>query len=185
MSLNELSKQVFASTFEKMLETTPMDKIRVTHLADAAGATPQTFYYHFHDKYELAAWIYLQDYESIVEDDTQSFSAQEIMSMMARFEKRKNFYQRAFTDKSQNAIEDYVNQHSLMVSKKSVEAYQQSPLTSQQEIAILYHQHGIMGLFKDWIFDRLDMDIQQLADFQYQKVPDFLKKALSQYNPTK
>ncbi|WP_300558310.1 TetR family transcriptional regulator [Companilactobacillus sp.] len=91
MSLNELSKQAFASTFEQMLETTPMDKIRVTHLAKDAGATPQAFYYHFHDKYELAAWIYLQDYESIIEDDTQSFSAQEIMSMMARFEKRINF----------------------------------------------------------------------------------------------
>ena len=183
MALKKLSKQAFATAFEEMLKTTPMDKIRVTHMAKAAGATPQTFYYHFRDKYELVAWIYLQDYAAIVEDDTQSFSAQQIMLMMIQFKKRKSFYQKAFTDKSQNAIEEYASQHACLMAQKAVEANQQSPLTPQQAIAIAYHQHGVMGLFKDWIFDRLAMDIQQLADFQYQRTPDFLKQALQYYNP--
>ncbi|WP_239256240.1 TetR/AcrR family transcriptional regulator C-terminal domain-containing protein [Listeria ilorinensis] len=181
MSLKKLSKQAFATAFEQMIETTPMGKIRVTHLAKATGATPQSFYYHFQDKYDLAAWIYLQDYAAIVKDDTQTFSAQQIMLMMAQFEKRKTFYQKVFTDKSQNTIKEYANQHSLLMAKKAVEYYQGSPWTLQQEIAVTYHQHAVMGLFMDWIFDRLAIDIQQLADFQYQQTPDFLKEALSRY----
>ncbi|AYE60066.1 TetR family transcriptional regulator [Lactiplantibacillus plantarum] len=183
MALQELSKKAFANAFEQMLTTTPMDKIRVTHLAKAAGTTPQAFYYHFHDKYDLVAWIYLQDYATIVADDTRSFSAQQIMLMMLQFKKRKTFYQKAFTDKSQNAIEAYANQHNFLMAKNAVEFDQKSPLTRQQALAISYHQYGVMGLFKDWLFGRLEMDIQQLADFQYQRVPDFLKRAMRQYHP--
>ncbi|MDT6980597.1 hypothetical protein [Levilactobacillus zymae] len=51
-------------------------------------------------------------------------------------------------------------------------------------MAIRYHQYGVMGLFKDWIFERLDMSRSQLAEFQYQQTPDFLKRALSQQSFT-
>lgn len=181
MSLKNLSKQAFATAFEQMVQTISIDKIRVTQLAKVVGSTPQTFYYHFQDKYDLVAWIYLQDYLAIVKNSTESFSPQQIMLMMSKFESRKTFYQKAFTDKSQNAIEKYANHHSISVAKKAVQQFQKTPLTSQQEIAIIYHQYGVTGLFIDWIFNRVDMDIQQLAEFQYQQTPDFLKEALSTF----
>lgn len=184
MALKTLSQRAFATALEDLLRTIPMERIRVTQLAKLAGATPQAFYYHFRDKYDLAAWIYLQDYAAVVADEPQSFSPQQIDRMMAQFEKRKTFYQRAFTDKSQNAIEGYVNQHSYSMAQAAVERLQDGPLTTQQKMAIRYHQYGVMGLFKDWIFERLDMSRSQLAEFQYQQTPDFLKRALSQQSFT-
>lgn len=184
MALKTLSQRAFATALEDLLRTTPMERIRVTHLAKLAGATPQAFYYHFRDKYDLAAWVYLQDYATVVADESQSFSPQQIDRMLAQFEKRKTFYRRAFTDKSQNAIEGYINQHSCSMAQTAVERLQDGPLTAQQEMAIRYHQYGVMGLFKDWIFERLDMSRSQLAEFQYQQTPDFLKRALSQQSST-
>ncbi|MFB8725888.1 TetR/AcrR family transcriptional regulator C-terminal domain-containing protein [Enterococcus casseliflavus] len=181
MSLKNLSKQAFATALEQMVQTKPIEKIRVTHLSKVVGTTPQTFYYHFQDKYDLIAWIYLQDYIDIVKNHAEHFSPQQIVLMMAKFESRKTFYQKAFTDKSQNAIETYANQHSITIAKKAVEQSQQAPLTTQQKIAIIYHQYGVTGLFIDWIFNRSDMDIQQLAEFQYQQAPDFLKEALKNF----
>lgn len=182
MTLKNLSKEVFAKTLEDMLVTIPIDKIRVTQLAKKAGATPQAFYYHFHDKYDLVAWIYLQDYAEIMYNNTQAFSPQQITQLMLQFQKHKSFYQKVFTDKSQNAIDGYANQYNLSLARHAVEIYQEKPLTVEQEIAILYHQNGVTGLFKEWIYDKLSMDIQQLANFQYERTPQFLKDALSHYN---
>jgi len=101
--------------------------------------------------------------------------------LMIQFQKRKLFYQKAFSDKSQNAIEEYATSYNLALMREAVEKYQGFPMTQQQELAVIYHQHGVMGLFNDWIFDRLSMDIHMLALFQYEKTPDFLKEALSNF----
>ncbi|HDG8499629.1 TPA: TetR/AcrR family transcriptional regulator C-terminal domain-containing protein [Staphylococcus aureus] len=182
MSLRNLSKKAFAESLEQLLVNMPIEKIRVTQIAKNAGATPQAFYYHFHDKYDLVAWIYLQDYAEIMYKNTQSFSSMQIMQLMMQFQKRKSFYQKVFIDKSQNAINDYAMEYNLALVKNAVELYQGKPMTVEQEIAILYHQYGVFNLFKDWIYDRVNMDIQQLAQFLYNRTPQFLKKALSNYH---
>lgn len=182
MTLRNLSKQAFADALEKMILTTDIEKIRVTQLAKVAGATPQAFYYHFQDKYDLVAWIYMQDYAKITNEPNTEFSSLQIMKLMLQFQTRKSFYQKAFTDKSQNAIENYANKYNTDLVRKAVEQYQGFPITIEQEIAAQYHQYGVTGLFIDWIFDRITMDIQQLDTFQYNMTPDFLKEALSSFN---
>ncbi len=41
-------------------EKKPIDKIRITEICQSAEIERSTFYYHFKDKYELAAWIFFQ-----------------------------------------------------------------------------------------------------------------------------
>lgn len=181
MALNQLSKAAFAKSLEEMIETTPIERIRVTKIAEQTNTSPQAFYYHFRDKYDLIAWIYLNDYAEVMYNNKEPFSPEQIIQFMTQLYKRKTFYQKAFTDKSQNAIEDYMIEYNLDLTKKAVERYQQSPLTPQQQIAILYHQYGVIGLFKDWINDKINMDLEHLAQFQYERTPEFLKNALSHY----
>ena len=47
------TKKLIMSTFQKMLEELPFDKITVSALVKRAGISPNTFYYHYRDIYAL------------------------------------------------------------------------------------------------------------------------------------
>lgn len=177
-----LSKRHFADTFERMLADTPIEKIRVTHLAKAAGTSPQAFYYHFQDKYDLVAWIYLQDFNQVSQQTTKDFSQKQLADMLEAIQQRKDFYQKAFTDHSQNAITAFAIAHMMAHIRIAVADWQGSPITTDQELAARYHQYGVFGLFIDWLFDRLSLTMDQVAHFQYQQMPSFLKEALATYD---
>lgn len=52
------AKLALASALKDALATTPLAKVTVSGLAAAAGVNRQTFYAHFADVYDLAAWVF-------------------------------------------------------------------------------------------------------------------------------
>ena len=58
MPKSELTKRAIAASFHELLETTPLEKVTVSAIAERTGINRQTFYYHFHDIYDLLSWIY-------------------------------------------------------------------------------------------------------------------------------
>jgi len=55
------AKLALVSAFKDALRTTRLSKVTVTGLAAAAGVNRQTFYTHFIDVYDLAAWVFTAD----------------------------------------------------------------------------------------------------------------------------
>ena len=47
------TKQQFADALSALLERKSLDRITVSDITDECGLNRQTFYYHFHDIYEL------------------------------------------------------------------------------------------------------------------------------------
>ncbi len=102
--------------------------------------------------------------------------------MTQHMKERKTFYQRAYNDHSQNAIDRYINRFNIENSINIVKAVSGADeLTEEQIIAIKYHAYGVIGLFHEMIFDELNVDVDKLSAFQYEKTPDFLKQAFEQY----
>ena len=58
------TKDQLADALEALMEAKPLDDIRVTEVIDAVGTSRQTFYRHFHDKYDLMEYCYLRMYEN-------------------------------------------------------------------------------------------------------------------------
>ena len=53
--------------------------------------TPQTFYYHFHDKNDLAAWVFLHDFAYIVDDAEPEYSPERNTEINKHMEFRSFF----------------------------------------------------------------------------------------------
>lgn len=64
MANSDITKKALAAAFRQLLETTPFEKITVTAIADECGVNRQTFYYHFHDVYDLIGWTMDHDIEA-------------------------------------------------------------------------------------------------------------------------
>jgi len=67
MSLS--TKHALADSFKKLLSKRSFDKITVKDIVEDCGVNRQTFYYHFHDIYDLIEWIF-QDAEDNLNQDS-------------------------------------------------------------------------------------------------------------------
>jgi AcrR family transcriptional regulator len=52
------TKRAISNSFSELLSKTTFDKITVRDIVENCGLNRQTFYYHFHDIYDLAEWTF-------------------------------------------------------------------------------------------------------------------------------
>ena len=182
MQMEDRTKIMFAETLEEMLRETSLSQIRVTKLCERCGATPPTFYYYFHDKYELVAWIYLKDVVSGTSIPSTDYTPELLDNMNKQIESRKLFYQKAFDDSSQNSIEKYIIDFNLQIADDAYANVSHGRTMSFEQFTELkYHQYGVLGLFREWLFGTGDITSAQMSKFLFTKTPDFMKTAYSQY----
>ncbi|MBQ3404269.1 MAG: TetR/AcrR family transcriptional regulator C-terminal domain-containing protein [Oscillospiraceae bacterium] len=179
MPMKDRTKLMFADALEELLKTTTLEKLRVSHLCEYCGTTTPTFYYYFHDKYELVAWMFLMDFAGEVGDKPPGYSLDVLISMTKRMEKRKAFYQKAFSDRSQNSIVDYMTDFNIQIAAEAVKyATGAEGLSRDQLFALKYHNYGIMGIFRDWLFEG-EFTVEEFNQRLYERTPDFLKEAFA------
>lgn len=126
-----------------MVAQMPLSKVRVLELCRRCGTTPQAFYYHFHDKYELVARMYLQDSLS-AGTQGERYSPQALERANRSFQKGRSFYRRYYSERVQNSIADYLFESAIEIGRAAM-AKAGVVMTRGQELAVRYHCYGIVG----------------------------------------
>lgn len=181
MRMKDRTKVMFAEELEQMLGTVSLDQVRVVDLCRRCGATPPTFYYHFKDKYDLAAWIYFCDISDIFGDREPEYSPARLAASLELMEKRRGFYKKVFAENSQNSIVKYGMRYMERMVRDVLLAAAGAEPTRAQMLAARHHTYGIFGLQQEWIFGESDLSAAELAEFLYAHTPDDLKAAFKTY----
>ncbi|MDO4620696.1 MAG: TetR/AcrR family transcriptional regulator C-terminal domain-containing protein [Lachnospiraceae bacterium] len=183
--MKDRTKYLYAEHLTEMLKEKTFDKIRVTELVKRSGTTPPTFYYHFKDKYELVAWMYLRDFSDVVGYEEAEYSPERLARIMQKMEGKRAFYKKVFASDSQNSIANYIHNLALALAKDALQQAGAEKLTEEQELAIAYHNYGIQGLLREWVLSDKPVNTMTLATLMYHKTPDFLKESFAQvaYEP--
>ena len=188
MNLRKRTKVLIASTLEDMLESIPLSRIRVTALCEKADINPQVFYYHFKDKYDVVAWIFLEDYEAAFESGSERPSSrEELEDMMARqFEnlwKRRKLYEKLLEDKSQNSLRDYIHERDVTVGTEAIKhSLGLQKLDFPTEYMVRFASHGGIGTTFEWLKGRIEASPSEMAKAQMELFPPQLVDAYLQKN---
>lgn len=59
--MTNLTKRAMADALKKLLQKRKLEHITVQDVADEANVSRKTFYYHFHDIYDLVEWLLLEE----------------------------------------------------------------------------------------------------------------------------
>lgn len=88
------TEQAIIATFIEMLNERPLNKITVSDISDACGISRNTFYYHFHDVYELVDMLFKSEEERLLSDVEDITTFKESMMAATRFalENRRAIY---------------------------------------------------------------------------------------------
>lgn len=57
----QTTKRALAASFKELLAQKPFNKITISDITQHCGVNRMTFYYHFHDIYDLARWAFEEE----------------------------------------------------------------------------------------------------------------------------
>ena len=170
--MKDRTKLALARALQESLRTKSLDEVRVSELCARCDLQRQSFYYHFQDKYDLVAWIFLQDFSAGFSSNGYRLSLECISEILRRVYEKKELYLRVLADRSQNLpllyIQKYIYEFSvdLFCRRDGVE---QLPETLCIKIQFLVY--GAIGLVYEWLKGHIQKDEEALARLMFEMVP--------------
>ena len=170
--MKDRTKLALAKALQELLNTKSLDEVRVSELCSRCNLQRQSFYYHFQDKYDLVAWIFLQDFSAGFSANGYRLSQACIVDILRRAYEKKEFYLRVLADRSQNIpllyIHDYIYEFSLDLFRRrdGVEELPDSLCVKSQLLI-----YGSMGVVYEWLKDQIHASPEELASLIFELVP--------------
>ena len=97
----------FAETLKKMMATTPLEEISVISLSKKIGVSRKTFYYHFHDVYDLLTLVFLD--EKVIDDPSWISSSKDLIAVIYNYYvKNALFIDAAINSAGKDLFEEFI-----------------------------------------------------------------------------
>lgn len=177
MAARRDTKGMFAAELEEMMETLPLSRVRVADLCWQCDVERRVFYYHFRDKYDLVAWMFERDYRSAA-NGAAPYSQELYAETHRTLWSRREFYNRAFQDDSQNSIEHYIVQFSVQASEEALKRHQGvKTLSSEMAFMARHFAYGNVGCLVEWLGGGFEATPEQLASYMFACMPSDLRDA--------
>ena len=104
------TKKALAQSLKDLLLENDFEKISISDICDGCGMSRKSFYYHFHDKYELVIWIFKTEFLDRLRARTDS-GVFETLSRLARYlYTNKSFYKPVMMVSGQNSFAEHFSE---------------------------------------------------------------------------
>lgn len=167
----ERTKIWIADKMKELMKTKPLDKIRVTEICRVSEIERPTFYYHFKDKYDLVAWIFLSDAYQ-----TDVISVESAAKGMERMRQEFIFYKRAYDDTSQNPLWVYMLEYFVRryeaVAKEKLNT---DILDTQLRFSIRLYCYGSVGMTREWLLNDNTTSAVTVVQMMFASMPQNMK----------
>ena len=103
--MSKHTKYALGESLKKILQKKPLNKITVTEIVNDCGVNRMTFYYHFHDIYDLLEWVCVKDAEKALEGKSYHSNWQEgLANLLSKVQENKEFVRRLSEKNPANRI---------------------------------------------------------------------------------
>lgn len=83
--MSHLTEKAITETFMRLLNDRPLDKITVREIARECGINRNTFYYHFHDIYDLLEKLFISEEQNLLAEIENVQTLQQSFEEATRF----------------------------------------------------------------------------------------------------
>ena len=96
-----------AEALKNMMSSVPLDSISVTALSKKCHVNRQTFYYHFHDIYDLLTLVYLNE---VVPHAEEAKTIKELLKYIYEYySKNKSFLDATLNSAGKDLLEEFIH----------------------------------------------------------------------------
>ena len=148
------TKELISRSFKNLMEKKSFDKITISDIANEAKVNRQTFYYHFHDKYELLNTIF---YNDIIVELVDGFSldnwTEKFLAMFVTIKNNGKFYKNALRTSYGNEIRTYLLDITQKLLYEFIGMLCEERLIKDidRKYIAKFFSYGIIGVIIDWV----------------------------------
>lgn len=171
-----ITKKRILQTFTEMLETTPFDRITVTALTKTCEISHNTFYYHYHDIYELLdAWLEekLGGPFSLAE---QAGGEAALCAFLNKCKEHKRIVYHIFDSLSRDQLERYTFARSDWFILPYIRQHTKGKELSGERLKTLsaFCRYSFLGFFLEFLWNDMEDDAGELAAVIYGTLSNFV-----------
>ena len=151
-------------TLDRLMQSTPIDKIKVTDLCREADIGRATFYEYFENIYAVATWYYshLLDQSLYLIGEGVDFRTAHVRLFESLLQDR-SFFTRAFRSSDYNSVYNYGNRiiadHYLQI----IPHISGKPLSPDEEMQVRLFTAGAAFLTTEWARNGMEMPPEDMA----------------------
>ena len=152
--MTDFTRREIKTRFMELLSEKNFDKITVKELADVCGISRNTFYYHYHDIFEVMEDIFHNEIMREVEAEKRYGSLKEAFLIATKFvQDNRKAMLHVHQSTKRTFFEDYLIRVSDKIIKEYI--YQQAECLEVDESDInllsVFYKHGLLGILKEWL----------------------------------
>ncbi|MBR0405214.1 MAG: TetR/AcrR family transcriptional regulator C-terminal domain-containing protein [Eggerthellaceae bacterium] len=119
--MTKFTEQAIQAAFIDMLAERPLDKITVREIAESCGISRNTFYYHYHDVYDLLDTLFKSEEERMLADLRDVSTMRQGLVEATRFavENRKAIYH-IYNSVSRDMLSSYLYKSASIYMRRYV-----------------------------------------------------------------
>lgn len=179
----QTTKALLAESLKELSQFKAVDKITIRELTTNCGLTSPTFYNHFHDKYELMAWIYNQKVEASLKDFGDTDSIEDVIcKWLEIILEDEAFYVNLLKNSvGQNSFRYATNDHAINLLADWIKArHKLDELPPTICFCLRFYMRAVSELVNDWALGKWECPPQDMAKFFVEAMPQPLKPLLLQ-----
>ena len=183
--MTDATKRALAESLKRVLEEKPLDRITIADLTNDCGVNRQTFYYHYHDIYDLIEYIYLTEGgKALAGKSTYSTWQEGIRDIFGAMIANKSFVQKTFYSRSREHLEKILLQSSHTILMQILhELTEDNPLEEGDLLFISrFYEHAFVGIVMDWIRNGMNPEPEIMIEKLDNIVQGNLVSAVEKYS---
>ena len=133
-----LTKRALMNTFLELLEDKPLDKITVREIVEECGVSRNTFYYHFHDIYELIEEMFNNEVDRIMRDANNSADLSWVFREVCQLSSQHSMAMYHLCHSADHErVMGYLHNASMVAVRKVVERHAEGIEVAQSDIELI------------------------------------------------
>lgn len=157
----------------------PLEYITVTEIAQKADLTRQVFYKYFVDKYELANWIQIDDYFSILQqnDITGMDWTTYVEGWLSLVEEHQNFYQNMYYS-AEKEFQRLFKMRIIDFYAEIIRIHLKKDLNYELSFSLDVYCSGGCEKISEWILSGMKISAKEMCHLLACSMPSNIKELL-------
>lgn len=164
-TMKDLTKYALGDALRKLLTEKPLNKITISDITKECGCNRMTFYYHFHDIYELVEWVFEQEAERALEGKITLEGWQDgLRNVFARLQENKVLVMNIHRNANLDVLEPFLHR----LAKEPLETFVQEVAGGREmdeedaQFFASFVEYGLLGMLRDWVDKGMKGDTEMI-----------------------
>lgn len=164
-TMNNMTKRMLADSLKRLMIVKPFNKISIRELVEDCGVNRQTFYYHFHDIYDLLEWMFTEETSALMNQANKPVSLLGgVLQILRYIQQNEDICRCAFQSMGHKHLKKFFYEgiYSIILSGVNECADELNVPENHREFIAHFYTVSFTGFIENWLQDGLQDDPEEI-----------------------